>query len=58
MRAFPKSIAGVLKGYDDPNKVEFFTDEVDAETEETKTETAAEKMAGKSKPFVVGSTAF
>lgn len=40
----------------DPNEVEFYTDETDPETEENLTVTAAEKMAGKMKPFVVGST--
>lgn len=40
----------------DPSEVEFYTDAVDVETEETITETAAEKMAGKTRPFVVGST--
>ena len=40
----------------DPATVEFYTDEVDAETEETVTTTAAEMMAGRSRPFVVGST--
>lgn len=40
----------------DPATVEFYTDEVDAETEETITTTAAAMMAGKSRPFVVGST--
>lgn len=40
----------------DPSNVELFTDEVDAETEEEKTTTAAELMAGKTKPFLVAST--
>jgi len=40
----------------DPNKVEFYTDEVDAETEETIMTTAAVMMQGKQWPFVVGST--
>lgn len=40
----------------DPSDVEFYTDEVDAETEEAKTTTAAAMMAGKTKPFLVGST--
>lgn len=40
----------------DPAKVEFYTEEVDAETEEEKMTTAAEMMAGKTKPFLVGST--
>lgn len=41
----------------DPDTVEFYTEEVDAETEETITTTAADMMAGKTHPFVVGSTA-
>lgn len=40
----------------DPTEVEFYTDETDAETEETIMITAAEKMQGKAHPFVVGST--
>lgn len=40
----------------DPTGVDFYTDEVDAETEEEKMTTAAEMMAGKTKPFLVGST--
>lgn len=38
------------------DEVEFYTDETDAETEETKTLTATDMMAGKAHPFVVGST--
>lgn len=41
----------------DPATVDVYTDEVDAETEETVTTTAAALMAGKLHPFVVGSTA-
>lgn len=40
----------------DPGAVMLGTDEVDAETEEEKMTTAAEVMAGKTKPFVVAST--
>jgi hypothetical protein len=40
----------------DPNEVELVTDEVALETEEPITITAAETMAGKTKPFLVGST--
>lgn len=40
----------------DPSKVEFYTDEVDAETEEPVVTTAAVMMAGKTQPFFVGST--
>lgn len=40
----------------DPSKVEFFTDEYDEEEEETVTRTAAEMLAGKTRPFVLGST--
>ena len=40
----------------DPAKVELYTDEVDAETEETKMTTAAAEMAGKTRPFLVAST--
>lgn len=40
----------------DPNEVEFYTDSIDAETEEEITTTAAEMMEGKTRPFVVGST--
>lgn len=40
----------------DPTQVEFYTDEYDEEDEETITITAAEMMAEKSAPFVVGST--
>lgn len=40
----------------DPSEVEFYLDETDPDTEENLTETAAAKMAGKTKPFVVGST--
>ena len=40
----------------DPATVEFYTDAVDVETEETVTTTAADMMSGKTKPFVVGST--
>lgn len=36
--------------------VEFYTDTVDAETEETIMTTAAEMMSGKTAAFVVGST--
>ena len=39
----------------DPDTV-FNTDEYDEEAEETVTTTAAELVAGKTKPFVVGST--
>lgn len=42
----------------DPEEAVFETDEVDAETEETITTTAAEIMDGKTKPFVVCSTAW
>ncbi len=40
----------------DPSTVEFGTDAVDVETEETIMTTAAAMMEGKTKPFVVGST--
>lgn len=40
----------------DPSEVEFYTDEVDVETEETVMTTLAARMAGKTHPFVVGST--
>lgn len=39
-----------------PDAVKVVTDEVDAETEEAITKTAAEAMAGKTKPFLVAST--
>ena len=39
-----------------PAAVEFYTDEVDAETEEERMTTALEMMAGKTRPFLVGST--
>jgi hypothetical protein len=40
----------------DPNDVEFYTDEVDAETEETIMTTASALIGTKTKPFLVGST--
>lgn len=40
----------------DPTNMEFYTDAVDAETEEPIMTTAAAMMAGKTKPFLVGST--
>ena len=40
----------------DPSKVEFFTEEYDEEAEETITQTASEMMAGKTRPFSLGST--
>ena len=40
----------------DPAEIKFYTDAVDAETEESVMTTAAEMMAGKTRPFVVGST--
>ncbi len=40
----------------DPAKIEFFTEEYDEEAEETITQTAAEMMAGKTRPFLLGST--
>lgn len=40
----------------DPSKVEFYTDEVDAETEEAIMTTAAALIGTKTKPFLVGST--
>lgn len=40
----------------DPNEVEFYTDAVDAETEETIMTTAAAIIGDKTKPFLVGST--
>lgn len=54
----PDDVAGSYESVSevDPNEVEFYTDDVNVETEETITETAAEKMAGKTRPFVVGST--
>jgi hypothetical protein len=42
----------------DPAGVEFYTDEVDAETEKTVMTTAAAMMVGKAAPFVLGSTAW
>lgn len=39
-----------------PDDVVFYTDAVDAETEEAITTTAAKMMVGKTRPFVVGST--
>ena len=41
----------------DASGVEFYTDEWDDEAEETVMTTAADMMAGKTKPFIVGSTA-
>ena len=41
---------------EDPAKVEFFTDEYDEEEEETITQTAAEMLVGKTRPFLLGST--
>lgn len=43
---------------EDPANVEFGTDEVDAESGDTIMTTAAALMDGKSKPFVVASTAW
>jgi hypothetical protein len=40
----------------DPASVEFYTDETDAETEETIMTTAAAIIGDKTKPFFVGST--
>lgn len=40
----------------DPNEVEFYTDAVDAETEEAIMTTAAAIIGTKTKPFLVGST--
>ena len=39
-----------------PDNTEFKTDEVDVETEEPVTRTAVQLVAGKTKPFVLGST--
>lgn len=54
----PDDIAGSYESVSevDPATVEFWTDEYDEEEEMNVTTTAAEMMAGKSKPFVVGST--
>jgi hypothetical protein len=41
----------------DPADVQFHTDAVDAETEESVMTTAAAMMIGKTKPFALGSTA-
>jgi hypothetical protein len=40
----------------EPSAVEFYTDETDAETEETIMTTAAAIIGDKTKPFLVGST--
>ena len=40
----------------DPNEVEFYTGEVDAETEEAIMTTGAAIIRDKTKPFLVGST--
>lgn len=54
----PDDVAGSYESVTevDPAAVEFYTDAVDAETEETIMTTAAAMMAGKTKSFVVGST--
>jgi len=55
----PDDVEGSYESVDevDPGTV-FDTDEYDEEEEETVTKTAAELVEGKTKPFVVGSTAF
>lgn len=54
----PDDITGSYESISEvePSEVEFYTDDVDAETEETIVTTAAAMMVGKAKPFVVGST--
>lgn len=61
MRHYGIDAADVADSYEsisvvDPTSVELFTDAVNAETEEPIMTTAAAMMAGKTRPFVVGST--